>query len=143
MRAANILVFDENIQANAGSTTPFYTDQSLNDRLGVFDMLAIMAVVDDVPSTGTGATLNVYLEHSADGRNWQSKFWTAGSPTTASPLIAVSSTTPGQNAYAGNDPGAMPSLAFVRFRLDSTPTTGTNPTSAHVRLFVTGRNWGR
>jgi hypothetical protein len=141
MRAANILVFDENIQVNAGSPTPFYTDQSLNDRLGVFDMLAIMAVVDDVPSTGTGATLDVYLEHSADGRNWQSKFWT-GSPPAANPIITVTSTSSGQNAYVGNDPGTTPSLAFVRFRLELTPA-GANPASAHVRLFVTGRNWGR
>jgi hypothetical protein len=126
MRAANILVFDEYLQSG---TSSYYTDQSLNDKLGVFDQLALMAVVDNVTSGGTG--FRVQIEHSADGRLWPSK-------NTAAEIAPGGSLGAGQTAYAGGDAGTTPSLAHVRLRIDLGTTT-----AAHVRVFVTGRNWGR
>ena len=145
MRAANILVFDEIVQASSTAnpvTVPFLTDQSLNDRLGVFDMLALMAVVDSL--TGTGL-LWVQIEHSADGRNWLPKNSTAeigGDTAPSAPPKGVSLKGPAQAAFAGGDAGGSPSLAFVRLRIDvQAPATAS--VSGRVRVFVTGRNWGR
>jgi hypothetical protein len=133
MRAANVLVFDEYLQASTGSPTPVYTDQALNDRLGSFDMLALMAVVDDVSGSGN---INIYVQHSADGRNWVSKVVSGGTDV---PQITVSSLSAGQNSYPGYDDGSMPSLAFVRLRTDFSTSTSA---AAHVRVYVTGRILG-
>jgi hypothetical protein len=152
MRAANILVFDEIVQSPAGVKTSVNTDQSLNDRLGAFDMLALMAVVDSLSGTGK---LWVQIEHSADGRNWLSKNGDDAEiggatgapppppapPSPSSPLgIALSG--PVQTFYAGSDAGTTVSLAFVRLRVDVEASAGA-AISGRVRVFVTGRNWGR
>lgn len=133
MRAANVMVFDEHL--NAGSTC--YTDQSLNDRLGLFDQLALMAVVDDVPASATG--FKVQIEHSADGRMWLPK--SGGTPTNPNAAEIGGDQGEGlsankQTSFFGADPGTTPSLAHVRLKVSLATS------SAHVRVFVTGRNWG-
>jgi hypothetical protein len=146
MRAANILVFDEIVQATSTGasleTKSFYTDQSLNDRLGVFDMLALMAVVDALSGTGK---LWVQIEHSADGRNWLSKSTDAeiggATAASASPKGESLSGT-AQQFFAGGDNGGNPSLAFVRLRVDLQAPASAS-VGGRVRVFVTGRNWGR
>jgi hypothetical protein len=117
MRAANILVFDEIVQSPAGVKTSANTDQSLNDRLGAFDMLALMAVVDNLSGAGK---LWVQIEHSADGRNWLPKNGDAEIGGAAG--IALSG--PGQVFYAGSDAGTTVSLAFVRLRVDVEASAG-------------------
>lgn len=128
MRAANILVFDEHIQS---SSTPSYTNQSWNERLGGFDQLAIMAVVDDV--TTPGSNFKVQIEHSADGRLWLNKSSTAEIGGSSAITPPASSQTP----YFGYDAGTIPNLGFVRLRVDLGASA-----SAHVRLYVTGRMFG-
>jgi len=131
MRAANVLVFDEVLQSGSNSSPGYYTDQSLNDRLGLFDQLALMAVVDNVSSGG--ANFKVQIEHSADGRIWLAK--SANAEIGTSPPITLTAST--QTAYFGSDNGTTPSLGHVRLHVDLGASS-----AAHVRIFVTGRNWG-
>jgi len=131
MRAANVLVFDEYCQSGSNSNPGYYTDQSLNDRLGMFDQLALMAVVDNV--SGAGTNFKVSIDHSADGRIWLPKSTSAeiGSSSAISPSATQ------QEAHFGSDAGTTPSLGHVRLHIDLGSTS-----AAHVRVFVTGRNWG-
>lgn len=124
MRAANILVFDEHILASSITTI----NQSWNERLGGFDQLAIMAVIDDVTGGSTG--FKVQIEHSADGRLWINKSATAE-------IAPAGNLQTGQNALFGYDGGTIPNLGFVRLRIEQGLTT-----SSHVRVYVTGRMFG-
>jgi hypothetical protein len=152
MRAANILVFDEIVQAPSSTKASFNTDQSLNDRLGVFDMLALMAVVDNLSGAGK---LWVQIEHSADGRNWLSKNAPTAeiggstgapppppAPQTPTAPAGIPLSTAAQTSYFGGDAGTTVSLAFVRIRIDLEADANAS-ISGRVRVFVTGRNWGR
>jgi hypothetical protein len=135
MRAANLLVLDENLQTGS---SPAHTSDTLSVTLGSFDQLAIMAVVDDVVGGGDG--FKVVVEHSADGRTWLPKSRSAseiggGKPTLTNPLINLQGG--GQTAHFGYDAGSVPSLGLVRLKVDLGSTT-----SAHVRVYVTGRNLG-
>jgi len=135
MRVANILVFDEYLQSGS---SPSRTKDSLNQVLGSFDQLAIMAVADNV--NGAGAGFKVQVEHSADGRSWLPK----SGGTLASPGAAEIGVTSGitltatsQMGYFGSDGGTTPNLGHVRLKVDLGAST-----SAHVRVYVTGRNLG-
>jgi hypothetical protein len=151
MRVANHLVFDENIEAdNSGGSSQqqfsFRTDQSWAEKLGAFDMLAIMAVVDNVKVTGSGNShFAVQIEHSADGRNFKQKNMYAeigqNGSSTYTITLATSSGTTAQTPYVGGDAGIPPSLGFVQLRTDLVEDAGCTA-SAHVRIYVTGRNWG-
>lgn len=119
MRKFNALVFDEFIPNAGAQATTLYTSQTLNERLGAFDMLTLMAVADNV--TGAAATMTVQLQHSADGRNWGNKNQTAE-------INNVNLSTTAQNPYVGSDAGSTGSLGFVRLAV----TIAAN-SSAHVR----------
>jgi hypothetical protein len=64
MRQAEFLVFNDIIYAGAIS----YTIASFNDTLAEHDMIAAMAVIDNVSTASTG--FDLYIQHSCDGRNW-------------------------------------------------------------------------
>lgn len=131
MRHAQWLVFDEYLVAS--STAVATTNQDLNSKLGMYDQLAIQAVVDNVTPTPTA--FKVQILHSADGRVWMPKNGTAVLPGGTGEVTGVP--VPGQNTYFGFDPGTTPTLAFVQLSLSLTGTGG-----AHVRLYVTARDWG-
>jgi hypothetical protein len=133
MRAASILAFDEHLTSEASI---MFTSDALNARLGAFDQLALMAVVDDVTPGpgGSSGGFNVQIRHSADGRNWLPKD-DAGVVQIggASGITLVG----GQSAYAGGDRGELPILGLVQLRVDLGAAQ-----SAHVRVHVTGRTLG-
>lgn len=137
MRAANMMVFDEVIQSGS---SPARSAEAQAARLAGFDQLAIMAVVDNVVGGSTG--FKVSIEHSADGRTWLPKSGgTLASPASAeigggganNPAVTLAGVT--QSAYFGYSDGSAPMLGYVRFSVHLGATA-----SAHVRLFVTGRN---
>lgn len=119
-------VFDDITLAT--SSAPAYSDERWVQRLGTFDQLAVAVVVDH-PDVA-GGTINVYLEHSADGRLWDTK--------SALPLVTGAIVSGGQTQLAGGDSSGLPNLAFVRLRfhfdltspasalLKKTPTSRTN-----------------
>src|SRR5258705_230023 len=56
-------IFNEFVPAS----TLTYTSTDNNPRMGAFDQLALHVVVDNV--TGAGS-LNIFVEHSGDARQW-------------------------------------------------------------------------
>ena len=137
MRQAQWLVFDEYVAGGVLATT----NQDLNSKLGQYDQLALQAVVDNV-SSPLPTAFKVSIQHSSDGRVWMAKSAHTlygvgpGSPeignTVGINLVA------GQTSYFGMDQGTIPTLAFVQLTVS---LTGAG-TGAHVRLYVTARDWG-
>lgn len=123
MRNDQLVAFDENI-INTQSTGPVavYTPVDLSSRLGLPDQLTWHAISDQLNATDT---LNVNLQHSADGRNWVTK-------TTASAGVSATTT----NNLVGSDQGLTPSLGFVRFQIYFNSST----TFGHVKVLVTARD---
>jgi hypothetical protein len=137
MRQAQWLVFDEYV---AGGVLA-YTNQDLNSKLGTYDQLALQAVVDNLSSTPPTA-FKVTIQHSADGRTWMAKSAATFGTGAANPEIGgTTGITPGagQTTYFGCDPGTAPTLAFVQLTISLTGAAGTG---AHVRIYVTARDWG-
>jgi hypothetical protein len=64
MRQAELLVFNDIIYTG----TTAYTIATFNDALADHDMMAVMAVIDNVSTTSVG--FDLFVEHSCDGRNW-------------------------------------------------------------------------
>jgi len=117
-----------NDYASATSSAPAYTDERWNQRLGTFDRLAVAVVVDH-PDAAAG-TINVWLEHSADGRLWDDKL---GFPVVSGTVVGA-----GQTQLSGGDTSNVPSLAFVRLRFYfDLPTR-----AGRVRLQVSARDAG-
>ena len=125
MRMLNQLVMDENVQPAA---TTFYTPASLNETLGRYDQVGIQAIVDNVQTNGL---ITAWIEHSADGRNWAAK-------NTTAEILNQATNNAQTKSYFGSDTGGSPSLGFVRIAVSLTTTT-----SAHVKIWVTGRDFGR
>jgi hypothetical protein len=119
MRKLAILAFDDFIM----NSTMVYTPQSLNDVLGLYDRLTVQAVADSIVGT---ATLTVTLEHSVDQRNWATK-------TTLISAAGIAVATPN---IVGADTTTTGSLGYVRLGIQL-PSAGT---SAHIKLWVTGRD---
>src|SRR5579883_793489 len=127
MRKQSIKVFDDFVYATA--IDQVWTDASFNDTLGRFDQLSLIAVTDQVVFS-TGATLNVQIEHSTDGRNWTTK--------NGSPEISGSITGAGATTLAGGDGGSSPSGGFVRLAVWLTNSA----TAAHVKIYACQRDQG-
>ena len=133
MKHANWLVFDEYLQ----SSSPIgFTSQDFNSKLGMYDQLALNAVVDNVSGAAGGFTVQIY--HCSDGRNWLPKNTPGGVSTpeiggTAGITLVANSQLP----YFGYDAGTIPSLAFIQLRVNLGSSSG-----AHIRVYVTGRDWG-
>lgn len=125
MRSFNILVHDDVI-ATANPPRTVYSRPDFNDKLGSVDMLGLFAVTDQVATNGT---ITVAIEHSADGLNWTAK--TPGTPEINAATIQQDTT----NLAYGSDGGSSPSLGLVRLSV-----TIATSTSAHVKLWVTGRD---
>jgi hypothetical protein len=130
MRAGNLLVFDQRLSS---ASAVGWTADPLQDTLGTFDQLALMAVVDDV--VGPGDSFKVQVFHSANGIRWLPKTGLAGDAEIGGPLGIV--LTGGQTAYFGADRGRPSSLGLVRLQVSLGRSLG-----AHVRVWVTGRNLG-
>jgi hypothetical protein len=64
MRQADLLVFNDIIYTG----TTAYTIATLNDALAQHDMIAVMAVIDNVSASTPG--FDLFIEQSCDGRNW-------------------------------------------------------------------------
>jgi hypothetical protein len=69
MRRSNQSVFNEYLPLGTNSSNPAYTSIELSSKLGHYDQLAIQVVIDNVSGTTIGA-FDLYIEHSADGRNF-------------------------------------------------------------------------
>ena len=76
----------------------------------------------------TAGTLTVRIQHSGDGLNCVNK-------NASAEVNGVAINPSATNTAYGSDAGATPSLGFVRLAL-----TLTTSTSAHVKLWVTGRD---
>jgi len=146
MRQQSFTLFDEYLPASA--TT--YTSTDFNTRLGAFDEIVLHTVADNMSTTGR---LDIFVEHSGDGRNWmQRNSMALGSgaiSTTGDISLDLSSggfvqllwadaaaTSSGNVRYTGTtNPTSMsnmPLLPFVRLRL----TTGSG-SGAHVKIHAT------
>jgi hypothetical protein len=131
---AGLLVFDEYIAGGTFGSEYVYTPDGFNDILGVHDVIACEAVVDDVTLTGSGSFL-LFLQHSADGRNFVFSNGTTTPPAVPELKLGALSTT-SVNFGIGAYQGTYPLLGKVRFALQF----GEVKTSAHVKLFVIQRD---
>jgi hypothetical protein len=145
MREADLLVFNDIIYDG----TIAYTIATFNDALAQHDMIAAMAVIDNVSTTGVG--FDLFVEQSCDGRNWLQRNDRAQAfpPTESagSGDISLSGMSP-NTTYARmfsdaawsltkvGAPGAGggPLLAYVRF------ATKLTAGFAHVKLYATLRD---
>jgi len=121
-RKAHLLVFDDFV-----TNTTVYTRPELNEQLGMYDKIAIQAIVDQVTTAGT---ITVRVQHSADGINWTDKNATAE-------INGASISANATNKAFGSDAGATPTLGQVRLSIALTTTV-----QAHVKLWVTLRDEG-
>jgi hypothetical protein len=133
MRRSNLSVFNEFITQTA---SPFYTSSELNARLAQYDQLAIQVVLDNV--TASGGTFDLWVEHSADGRNWLTSNPAGSAYGTGTGDVTKGSLSSGGTfvAYGYNLP-TSPLLGYVRFRMSLNTAT-----SAHVHVLVTQRDQG-
>jgi hypothetical protein len=131
---SDFLIFDDYVASGTSGTVYVFTPDSLNDALGSYDVIACEAVVDNVSVSGSGS-FKLYLQHSADDRNFVFSNGTTTPPGTPEISIASLSTTStnfGITAYQGT----YPLLGNVRFAFQF----GESTTSAHVKLFVAQRD---
>ena len=89
-----------------GTTTNYYSSDRFAVRLGAFDQFAAYIEVLDAQYTGT-ASIIVGVEHCGEGVHW----------TTKSSGFLVWDATSNPTNY---DDATLPSLPFVRFRLQAT-----------------------
>jgi len=118
-----------------------YSRAKLNGKLGHFDQLAVMVLVDNLNNNTDG--FDLWMAHSADDRIW---LYTANGsltrPTTgnvhwdvaagAAPLLTTD-TNIGTYLFAG-----APLFDFVRFEMAFSSTN----TGGHIRVYVTQRDQG-
>ncbi|WP_437656913.1 hypothetical protein [Sorangium sp. So ce1182] len=135
MRRANFIAFDEFVPLGTNSSAPVFTSAELNSKLGHFDQLAIMVVIDNVGGSTVGG-FELFIEHSGDGRNFLAMKTNTSPPTGTGDISISSLSTTATNVKWGKHDGGDPLLNHVRFRLYFTNTT----TSAHVRVIVTQRD---
>jgi hypothetical protein len=154
MRNGQLLAFDDIIT----STATAYTTTALYDRLGSHDEISVLAVVDNVSTSGAG--FDLFIEHSCDTRSWlqRNDLDQAFPPTegdgsgditfsaTNPPLLGPNTTyarvfsdpCTGVSKYPPQtgDPGGTggPMLAYVRFAMKLTAG------SAHVKVYVVQRD---
>ena len=134
MRRPNIVVFDEFLPQGTSTSAPVFTSAELNAKLGTFDQLAIMVAIDNV--SGTVGGFELFIEHSADGRNFLALKTNSTNPTGSGDISISSLSTSATNVKWGSHNGDSPLLNYVRFRMYFSNGT----TAAHVRVFVTQRD---
>lgn len=131
---AHQIVLDEYIPLETTGNAYVYTSAESTSRLGQFDILVLHAVADNVTAAAAG-TLNVYIQHSADARNWlftNGKTTAPSKPDLQVTNLSKSTVSAGTSAYGG----AYPLLGHVRLALQFGEAT----TAAHVKLHVTQRD---
>lgn len=133
MRRSNFTAFNEFLPLGTTSTTPAYTSAELNNKLAHFDQLALQVIIDNVSGTSVG-TFDLFVEHSADGRN----FVALTTGATGDVHTATSLSTTSVNLAYGKIDGTTPLLGYVRFRMQFSNTT----TAAHVHVLTTQRDQG-
>lgn len=133
MRRASFVAFDEFLPQGSGASTPVFTSAELNAKLAQFDQLAIMVAIDNV---SVAASFDLFIEHSADGRNFLALKTNSTTPTGAGDINIATLATNAANVKWGYHNGDTPMLNYVRFRM----YFGSASTSAHVRVFVTQRD---
>ena len=106
MKRQTMLVFDEQIMTSGADD--YHTSSELNTKLGLYDQVAIHAVVDNPKADGK---LVVQIEHSADGRNFLPKAHSSKPEVTVDVKAGTSS------QGWGGDNGSAPSLCYVRLRV--------------------------
>jgi hypothetical protein len=109
-----------------GSTTQT-TSPRFDHFLGAGDELALVAIVDQV--TGTSTAITIAIDHSGD-RSW----WIAKGSVPEVDAVALNDAA--TNTIVGFEPGTVPSLSYVRLRLQ---LSGTGPLSARVSGYVCSR----
>jgi hypothetical protein len=124
MRRNVFVAFDDFVPASA--TTPVYTSQELNARLGQTDQFAAHIIIDTATGSPAPTTITLTVDHSGDGRVWSTK------------STPFNNSTWGTNGLVFQDAGTTPTLAFVRFGITLNGTGG----GAHVRINVTQRDQG-
>lgn len=139
MRRNNYVVFDEYIPLGSDHTSPVFTSTELNARNGQSDQIAFQVCIDNVSGSPVGG-FDLYMEHSADGRNFlPTKKGAANPPDSgAGDVVFTKLSTQAVNVSWGCNNGSVPFLGFVRFRLFFANKT----TAAHVRVYVTQRDQG-
>lgn len=130
---AGLLIFDDYIASGTFGGVYAYTPDVLNDALGLYDVIACEAILDNVILSGAGR-FQLYLQHSADNRNFVFTNGTTTPPVTQELLMSLS--TGSANFGIAAYQGTFPRLGKVRFALQF----GESTTSAHVKLFVTLRD---
>jgi hypothetical protein len=135
MRRANWVAFDEFLPLNTGASSPVFTSAELNSKLGQFDQIAIMVAIDNVGG-GTVGGFELFIEHSADGRNFLATKTNTAVPTGSGDISIATLAANAINTRWGSNDSTAPLLNYVRFRMYFTNTT----TSAHVRVLVTQRD---
>lgn len=127
MRQAELLVFNDIIYTG----TIAYTIATFNDMLAQHDMIAVMAVIDNVSTTAVG--FDLFIEHSCDGRNWLQRSETAQSfpPTESAGTGDITLASMGPNStYARMYSDAAWSLT----RIGVSAGGAGGPTLGYVRL---------
>jgi hypothetical protein len=130
---ADRLIFDDYIATGTCGAAYAYTADALSDALGLYDVIACEAVLDNVSFSGVGS-FKLYLQHSADDRNFvfSNGMMTPGMPELNLASLSTTAINFGITAYQGT----YPLLGKVRFALQF----GEMTTAAHVKLFVIQRD---
>lgn len=122
MRCDHLVAFDDFLAAN---TTVYESDASLDLRLGEFDQIALILVLQDVgAASGTNtASVSCWIEHSGDGQTFLPKNGSGGPPPSHAEITVNWTTKPGAAVSGwGSDPNLTinpptPLLRYVRIRL--------------------------
>jgi hypothetical protein len=131
---AALMIFDDYIAAGTTGAVYMYTPDVLNDILGSYDVIACEAIIDKVSVSGAGS-FRLYLQHSANNRNFVYSDFTTTAPGTADlslPSLSTTTVNFGTTSYQGT----YPLLGNVRFAIQF----GESTTAAHVKLFVVQRD---
>jgi hypothetical protein len=138
MRRQNFTAFDENLPSGTIHTSPAFTSNGQDSRLAQYDQLAVQVVIDNVAGANLGG-FDLYLEHSADDRNFIPANPAISQPSVGSGEVSFKVLQAGSTNVAwGTHNGSTPLLGYVRFRMFFSNST----TSAHVRVLVTQRDSG-
>jgi hypothetical protein len=132
MRQRTHVVFDDYVSNAAGIAI---TDARYNTVLGEHDQIALHAVGDNAPVL---TTVNVFVQHSSEGRQWLYRQNNSTSSGTPEIVIVLNGTTDVQHkmwsdACLGTNT-AGPLLSFVRLVLSASAAG-----AAHVKVHLTQR----
>jgi len=132
MHQGTRVVFDETINAEGGLS--LYTGLLHTDFLREAQQLGLQAIFMSSATSGN-CTINVNIEHSADGRNWLNK-------NTSPELSGMIILTPGVGEWSvvgGESWPPSPRLRFIRLAISVT-TGRVSPPAVRLRILATARS---